>query len=147
MIKYAEKAFQDKTLDEITSNDIQKLLVGIKAGRIRDLCKINLSQLFKKAVIQGIIKNNPCDAVEIKRHKASHKKALTRAEQEIFLRAASQTKHSLLYRFLLSTGLRILPCHFSRSNYSYFAFKRSKPGKESFAHPNGRLDKIISSAA
>ncbi len=106
-LKYAEEAFQDKTLDDITSNDIQKLLVGIKAERIRDMCKINLSQLFKKAVIQGIIKNNPCDAVEIKRHKASHKKALTRAEQETFLRAASQTKYSLLYRFLLSTGLRI----------------------------------------
>lgn len=88
-LKYAEEAFQDKTLDDITSNDIQKLLVRIKAERIRDMCKINLSQLFKKAVIQGIIKNNPCDAVEIKRHKASHKKALTRAEQEIFLRAAS----------------------------------------------------------
>ena len=106
-LKYAEEAFRDKMIGDITSNDIQNLLIGITAERVRDLCKINLSQLFKKAVIQGIIKNNPCDAVEIKRHKASHKNALTKADQEIFLRAASQTKYFLLYRFLLGTGLRI----------------------------------------
>ena len=106
-LKYAEEAFRDKRLRDITSNDIQKLLIGIEAGRMRDLCKINLSQLFKKAALQGLIKTNPCDAVEIKRHRAAHKSALTRAEQEIFLRAASQTKYFLLYRFLLGTGLRI----------------------------------------
>lgn len=106
-LKYAEEAFKDKMIGDITSNDIQKLLIGINAERVRDLCKINLSQLFKKAVLQGIIKNNPCDAVEIKRHRASHKNALTKAEQEVFLRAASKTRYSLLYRFLLCTGLRI----------------------------------------
>lgn len=106
-LRYAEKAFQDKMIGDITSNDIQNLLLNIAAERVRDLCKVNLSQLFKKAVAQGIIKINPCAAVEIKRHKTVHQHALTKKEQEIFVRAANKTKYSLLYRFLLATGLRI----------------------------------------
>lgn len=71
------------------------------------MCKIYLNQIFKKALVQGIIKINPCDAVEIKNHKPQKKVALTRGEQETFLEAAKQTKYDLLFRFLVATGLRI----------------------------------------
>ena len=96
-----------KEIGEITSDDVQKLLNSIEAERVRDLCKLNLSQCFKKAVSQGILDRNPCDAVELKPHKRERKTALTIEEQEKFLQAIVNHKYSLLYRLLLATGMRI----------------------------------------
>ena len=66
-----------------------------------------MSQVFKKATIQKIIDSNPCESVEIKKHKSEHKKALTIEEQRRFLIASENSPHSLLFRLILSTGIRI----------------------------------------
>lgn len=106
-MKPAQERFGKMRLNAIKADDVQELLLGITAERTRDLCRINLNQMFKKALAQGIIKRNPCDAVEIKRHKAKRKRALSVKEQQDFVRTAAETKYSLLFRFLLATGLRI----------------------------------------
>ena len=106
-MRYPIAAFGGKEIAEITSDDVQTLLVGMNSLRVRDMCKINLSQCFKKAVTQGIIRFNPCDAVELKKHKAEKKKALTIEEQERFLSEIEGSKYELLYRTLLATGMRI----------------------------------------
>lgn len=106
-VKPACLAFGNKPMEEITSDDIQELLISIQAPRMRELCKINISQVFKKAMVQGIIFRNPCDAVEIKKHRTEHKKALTIEEQNRFLQESSGSPYSLLYRLMLATGLRI----------------------------------------
>lgn len=103
----AYEAFGKKKLTAITVDDVQELLLSITATRKRDLCKLNLNQIFKKALVQRIIKYNPCDAVEIKKHKSTHKRAMTVDEQAIFLQEAKKTKYDLLFRFLLASGLRI----------------------------------------
>lgn len=103
----AYKALGKKQMRNITADDVQELLLSIDAPTKRKICKINLGQIFKKALVQKIIRYNPCDAVEIKKHTSTHKKALTVDEQERFLQAAKASKHELLYRFLLSSGLRI----------------------------------------
>lgn len=106
-VKPALIAFGETPIEEITGDDIQDLLIHIQATRLRDLCKINLSQVFKKATIQKIIDSNPCESVEIKKHKSEHKKALTIEEQRRFLIASENSPHSLLFRLILSTGIRI----------------------------------------
>ena len=106
-MRYPINAFGQKEIALITTDDVQTLLVGMKSLRVRDMCKINLSQCFKKAVTLGIIKMNPCDAVELKKHKAEKKKALTIEEQERFLSEIEGSKYELLYRTLLATGMRI----------------------------------------
>mgnify|MGYP002802915358 FL=1 len=106
-VKPALEAFGGKPLEEITSDDVQSLLLSIRAPRSRELCKINLSQLFKKAVTQRILDVNPCDAVEIRKYKKAHKSALTGEEQGRFLVGARTSPHALLFRLMLSTGLRI----------------------------------------
>ena len=106
-LKKPLEEFGDRPIDKISSDDVQSLLIGITATRSRDLCKGSLNQIFKKAVAQGYIEKNPCDSVELQRHKKVHKKALTREEQETFIEAAKETSHYLLFRFLLATGLRI----------------------------------------
>ena len=106
-LKRPLETFGSTPISRITSDDVQKLLVSIKAPRARDLCRGALIQIFKKATIQNVIDKNPCDGIELKRHKQEHKKALTKSEQEKFLYAAAKTSHDLLFRFLLATGLRI----------------------------------------
>lgn len=106
-LRAAKQTLGKKQVNTITGDDVQALLVNIPAERVRCMCKIYLNQIFKKALVQGIIKFNPCDAVEIKNHKPQKKVALTRNEQEIFLEAAKQTKYDLLFRLLIATGLRI----------------------------------------
>ncbi|MGN0812471.1 MAG: tyrosine-type recombinase/integrase [Candidatus Coproplasma sp.] len=106
-LKPALLAFSNKRLNKITADDIQKLLLSIKAKRMRDMCKNNLNQIFKKAYKSGIIKNNPCENIEIKNYQYKHIKGLTLKEQEQFVSAIQKSKYSLLFRLLLSTGLRI----------------------------------------
>lgn len=103
----AYKALGKKQMRNITADDVQELLMSIDAPTKRNICKINLGQIFKKALVQKIIRYNPCDAVEIKKHTSTHKKALTVDEQERFLQASKASKHDLLYRFLLASGLRV----------------------------------------
>lgn len=103
----ALKVFENKMIGAISSDDVQKLLLSISAPRIRDLCRLHLNTILKKALVQNVIKQNPCDAVEIKRHKSKHKNALTPQEQEKVFATAANSKHSLLFRFLTATGLRI----------------------------------------
>ncbi len=106
-LKPAYDAFGRKQMRNISADDVQALLVSIDAPSKRNICKINLGQIFKKALVQKLIRYNPCDAVEIKKHTSAHKKALTVDEQERFLQAAKASKHDLLYRFLLASGLRV----------------------------------------
>ncbi|MBR1676808.1 MAG: tyrosine-type recombinase/integrase [Clostridia bacterium] len=108
-INTAKKSFGKKRMGEISTDDVQTMLIGMKQGRTRDLCKQYVNQIFDKAMTRRIIKENPCDGVEIKKHSSKHKPALTRTEQQQFLAKLDSidSKHSLLFRFLLSTGLRI----------------------------------------
>lgn len=106
-LKSAVACFENKAIDKIDTNDMQTLLLSISAPRVREMCKSNLNQIFTKAYKQGVIKKNPCEALELKAYKYTHKKALTVTEQQKVLSAAESTKYSLLYRFLIATGLRI----------------------------------------
>lgn len=94
-------------IDKITTDDLQELLLTIKANRVRELCKTYIKQIFKKATTQGIIKTNPCDGIEIKRYTSKAKKGLTIDEQKAFIKATEKSIYNLLYRFLLATGMRI----------------------------------------
>ncbi len=106
-VKFALTKLGKLPIDAITSDDLQVTLLGISGGRARDMCRINLSQCFKKALAQGVICRNPFDAVEIKKHEETHRQALTVDEQARFLEVTRGMKYSLLFKFLLASGARI----------------------------------------
>lgn len=106
-LKRATTVFGDKTLAGISADDLQTFFTSIPPSRSRDLCVVYVGQLFKKAHALGIIRKNPCEQIEIKRHEAKKRNALTPEEQAQFLEATKGSIHHLLYRFLLATGLRI----------------------------------------
>lgn len=106
-LKKPVEAFGGKTIGSITTDDLQQFFTSLPPSRSRDLCAVYVGQLFKKAFVTGIIKKNPYEQVEIKKHAPQKRSALTVDEQAAFLAAAKSSVHFLLYRFLLSTGLRI----------------------------------------
>ena len=106
-LKKAVEAFSGKTIGSITTDDLQRFFTSLPPSRSRDLCAVYVGQLFKKAFVTGVIKKNPYEQVEIKKHAPQKRNALTLDEQAAFLAAAKSSVHFLLYRFLLSTGLRI----------------------------------------
>ena len=103
----ALEAFGERRISSIKSDELQTMLLQISAPRMRELCFGCLKQIFKKAVLQQVIKRDPCDLVELKKHKTAKRHALTPREEEIFLREGSGTEYALLYRTLLATGMRI----------------------------------------
>lgn len=103
----AMKTFGDRRISSITSDELQTLLLEIGAPRMRELCMGTLRQIFKKAMMQQIIKQNPCDLIEIKKHKTAKRNALTAEEEQQFLEEGRKTEYDLLYRTMLATGMRI----------------------------------------
>lgn len=106
-IKSAKEKLGEKKLSHVTAEELQQFLLGIAGERSRELMRGYLDQAFKKAVASGYISKNPCEALELKRHRAGHRNALTVAQQERFIRIGEGLKMQPLLLFLLGTGLRI----------------------------------------
>lgn len=106
-LKRAKEKFGDRTLASITTDDLQAFFAAMPPSRSRDLCAVHVGQLFKKAYALGVIKRNPFENVEIKKHAPQKRSALTVEEQTAFLQAAKSSSYFLLFRTLLATGLRI----------------------------------------
>ena len=103
----AIEVFGARRITTISSDELQTMLLTITAPRMREMCFGTLRQIFKKAMLQQLIKHNPCDLVEMKKHKAEKRKALTVEEEARFLLEGSKTEYDLLYRTMLATGIRI----------------------------------------
>lgn len=106
-LKPALEQFGDRTMRSIKSDELQGFLLGMKAERMRDLCKTYLSQIFKKAHAQDIIRKNPFDTIEIKAHKQKHRLALTSEQQGKFLQYVRGNKYEQVLVFMLQTGARV----------------------------------------
>ena len=106
-LKRAIDSLGDRSMASITADDLQEFFTSMPPSRSRDLCAVYVGQLFKKAFSTGIIKKNPFENVELRRHEPKRRNALTPEQQAAFLAATAQSVHSLLFRFLLATGLRI----------------------------------------
>lgn len=106
-LKPAFEVLGNKNLSSVNTEELQAFLLSIEGERSRDLCRSFLEQAFKKAYLRGLIKRNPCEALELKKHKSAHRKALTRDEQKLFLKAIEPLATRPLFVFLLETGLRI----------------------------------------
>lgn len=106
-LKKPMEAFSGVPINKITTDMLQSFLAAMPRSRSRDLCVVYLKNLFKRALILRYIKYNPCDLLEIKKCVANKRAALSEEEEKAFLEATKTSTHSLLFRFLLSTGLRI----------------------------------------
>lgn len=79
---------------------------GYTYGTIK-LLKSLLNEMFKKAIGNGYMMLNPCDAVVMPRKVTLEARYLTEQEQEMFLEVAKEYSHYDIFCFALSCGARI----------------------------------------
>lgn len=94
-------------LKDLTTLMIQELLVAIpydnKRGKVYDI----INGALKKAYRCEYIRRNPCENVELKKHKQEEHIPLSVDEEKRFIQAAENEKGGILYLIMLYQGLRI----------------------------------------
>lgn len=99
--------FGAKKITELKADELQEFFVSMPAERQRDLCIGTLNRLLDKARKQGLIKSNPCETLEIKRHITKRKAGLTPDEQQKLILAVKNTALEPIFNLLLVSGLRV----------------------------------------
>ena len=97
-------------LGSLTVNDINRLLLKMKAAEkaesTRRNCYTTLRKALDDAVVNGLLANNPAHRIRqpgVNRHEA---RFLTAVEVTQLLRAAESHRYGNVLRFILGTGLR-----------------------------------------
>jgi integrase len=90
-------------LTQVRAEDIQALYSSLSPSTARHV-HAPLRSALSQAVKWHLIHSNPCDAVDLPRHKAREIQALTREQAARLL--AIDSKHRVVFAFLLSTGAR-----------------------------------------
>lgn len=97
------------TLKSITPLKCQSLLNGILAdgkGRTAEDVKFILGEIFRAAVGEKLITDNPMQFVKIPKHQRENGQALTIAEITEFIEACKNSPYQRLYMLYLYTGIR-----------------------------------------
>ena len=113
-------------IEQITSKDIKIIIEQIPKGkeRTKTITYNYLNNLFKYAIKEEVINQNPMDKIIIKKENGKKKRAFTIKEQIIFENYLKEnsTKYNNCFLFILYTGCRrqealdIRQCHIDRIN-------------------------------
>ena len=107
--KYILPYLANKKIKQITSEDIQKIVNGVKDyPRQQTICYTQLNACLNQAFKLNIISYNPCIAVVIKKHKGNKGKALTKDQQQELLNYIENHYNEVnnLVLIYLNTGMR-----------------------------------------
>jgi integrase len=105
MQKYVNNTLGKLNIKNIKPVQLQELLNNITSSRMRQITKNHLSNAFKYAFKNQIIKDNPMLAVEVK-HKTQHRNILTVTQQTQLLNSITNIEYKVLIECYLQTGLR-----------------------------------------
>lgn len=95
-----------KRICDITVFDIDKALSEIPLGRTRQYARQTWNNAFVKAEKLGIIERNAVELSEAVKYKKKHGKALTIAEQNMFIQAIEKKRIKWIMLFYLYSGAR-----------------------------------------
>lgn len=101
--------FDNTPLTKLSSKNIMEFLEGMKnTPRQQDITYLHLKECLTKAVKEKLLKENPFDNIEYKKHKSKQGTALSRAEQNKLVKYLHKTNHKMksLILFYLYTGAR-----------------------------------------
>lgn len=105
LLKYLQP-IQEKELAKVTSIELQVLLNNLTSGRSRQKLFALLKDFYNRALKNELVKKNPCNNVEIAKHKKKTSKALSRAEEKRFVKACYTHPNGLQFLLCLFQGLR-----------------------------------------
>lgn len=106
---YIKPRFNEMFIKKITPKDCQALLDEIAAdgkGKTVDEVHSLLNIIFKMAIRHDVIEKNPLDIVFHVSHERKHGKALTKEEENAFIKAINGSHWRVAYALALYTGLR-----------------------------------------
>ena len=107
--RYVQKLtpFYKMQLKDITTLQIQTFLLGIDKPKARQHYFDVLRDSLNKAVKNDLIAKNPCDNVELPRHKSKPSRALTQDEEKRFVQECKKDMYGMQFLLCLYQGLRI----------------------------------------
>lgn len=91
------------------SNTYQSILTElVKEGKTKTATELRniLNQIYRYAIANGKIKDNPIEPTKIPKHQRENGKALTYEEENILLKAIESHKYKIAYILMLYTGAR-----------------------------------------
>jgi integrase len=103
LLKYAKDAIGSVRVAALRPSDVQRFYSTLSPSTARHV-HAPLRSALNQAVKWGLIYSNPCDAVALPRHRAREMYSFTREEAARLL--AVETKHRVLFAFLLTSGAR-----------------------------------------
>lgn len=99
--------FYKQPLNQITTLQIQTFLLNVEKPKARQHFLDVLRDCLNKAVKNDLIPKNPCDNVDLPKHKSKQSKALTQEEENRFVEECKKDKFGLQFLLCLYQGLRI----------------------------------------
>ena len=100
------ESIKNKPIENISVEVILKILNSMTAERQKQKVYELLSMLFKKALDNEIITKNIISRIDKPKHIKENGKALTHAQEEIFIKECKKIKYGDLYLVALYQGLR-----------------------------------------
>lgn len=108
---YIQKELGRKKLKEVRPDQVQHLFNEMAeqyAKQTIKLAKAVLNGMYKQAIINRLVRDNPVSVTRIPKTKSKEKKkAMTQEEQEIFMKYVEGTVCENIISFALGTGMRI----------------------------------------
>lgn len=105
-VKHIIEHFGDLSVSDFDILEGQMRLNSITSPSVKDDCYSLLFEMFNKAVVLRYVEFNPIKAIEHKKHKKEHGKALTREQEVRFVKACESNYRGLAFLFCLFCGLR-----------------------------------------
>ena len=93
-------------LNKLNGIILQEFINSIEQPRQREHIYIHLKDILNKALINGLIKNNPILLVNLPKYEKQQRRALTRKEQTIFIEECKKNKYGIFFEILLYSGMR-----------------------------------------
>lgn len=100
------KTEYNKLLNEFTRNDLTALLDTIQSTNLRRICAVLLVKALRSAYETGYIKQDLTRNYKMPRHVQKEDRALTRAEEDVFLSRLRGEKIEIVVCVYLFAGLR-----------------------------------------
>jgi integrase len=108
--RYVREPLGGKKLSHLRPLDIQKLYSAMQerglSPRIVRYTHAVLSSSLKQAVRWGMLTRNPATLVQLPKQTRTEMRALSGEEAAQFLKALAESRHAVLFKFALATGMR-----------------------------------------
>ncbi len=121
--------FNNRKIRDITAMQIQPLFTGLVAvGKTKaaNTLRMLLCQIFRAAIGERIITNNPMDGVVVLKHHTKKGVALTYDEERAFLIELRKSKYLLTFTLMLFCGMRRDELKSARRSEHFITVKNGK---------------------